>query len=31
MQEILEALIESVVSKKDAMPFLLRFFLKCLF
>lgn len=31
MQEILDALIESVISKKDAMPFLLRFFLKCLY
>jgi hypothetical protein len=31
MQEILDALIDSIITKKDSMPFLLRFFLKILY
>lgn len=31
MQDILEALIDALLSKKDAMPFMLRYFLKILY
>ena len=31
MQDILEALIDSILGKKESMPFLLKFFLKVLY